>query len=428
MNRLMTNVVVEETGELKGSIVVPPSKSYTHRSIIAAALSAGESRLLSPLYCDDTDVTIKACTSFGVSIEQKEKELVVRGAPELKAPAEEIDCGESASTLRFLTPIAALARGKTVLTGSPGLLRRPVGPLVDALAKLGVQCTSNKGYPPVSVLGDGIKGGTASLVGNISSQYVTGLLLACPRAENSTMIILTTRLESKPYVELTLDIIRKHGIAVNASKNLRRFSITGGQDYRPCDHRVPGDFSSAAFMLAAAVVTRSRIRVEGLSLDQPDSQILEILRKMGADVDFSDGSVDVCGGDLKGISIDARDIPDLVPVCAVLGCFATGSTVIFNAGRLRIKESDRLGALPSELRKMGARIVETSDGLVVDGSCWLRGAVIDSHGDHRIAMACAVAALEARGKTEILGGECVSKSYPGFFEDLKMLGGRVSVG
>ena len=274
-----------------------------------------------------------------------------------------------------------------------------------------------------------MKGGKTSIAGNISSQFVSGLLLACPLAENDTEVILITDLESRLYVELTLHVQRKHGVIVRASEDFRRYSILGGQKYKPFDHTVPGDFSSASFLLSAAAVTNSNITVENLPLrvDQPDSEIIDILKSMNANITIGEGWVKVSGGKLKGMKIDARNIPDLVPVCAVLGCFAEGETKIHNAERLRIKESDRLASISSELKKMGARITAHDGGLTVVGPSELRGATVDPHGDHRIAMACAVAALAARGETKILRAECIGKSYPDFFEDLKSLGANLVV-
>ena len=423
----MTVAVIEATKTLKGAMEAPPSKSYTHRAIIASSLTEGLSCIRFPLYSDDIIATINACTSFGVSIIQDKVELRIAGSPVLKTPTRDVNCGDSASTIRFLTPIAALAKGKTVLDGSIGLRRRPIGPLIAALGRLGVQCSSNKGFPPVTVIGDRLRGGKTSLVGDVSSQFVTGLLFACPLAEGDTEITLTTHLESKPYVKLTLDILRGHGIEVNTSKNFRRFSIPGEQRYAPRDHMVPGDFSSAAFLLAAAAMTNSDVTVGNLFLNQPDNEIINILYKMDVTTNVTNSSVRVLGGKLKGIAIDAKNIPDLVPVCVALACVSEGTTRIFGAKRLRIKETDRLDALTSEFRKMGADIVETADGLIINGPCALRGATINPHDDHRIAMACTIAGLKAKGKTKILEAECVNKSYPTFFEDLKMLGAKVNV-
>lgn len=419
--------MIEPTEVLSGEIHAIPSKSYTHRAIIAASLSEGESRITSPLYADDTLVTIRACETFGVTITQSERKLIVTGLSQLKTPSSKIDCGESASSIRFLTPLAALVKGKTVLDGSEGLRRRPIAPLISALEKLGVKCSSNSGFPPVTVFGGGLKGGKTSLVGDVSSQFITGLLLACPLARADSEIYLTTPLESKPYVRLTLAMLKKHGVEINASKSLRRYAVRGGQSYRSVDHNVPGDFSAASFLLSAAAITKSEITVTGLAMDQPDSEIVNILHNMGAIVDVNEYSVKVSGKKLRGVEIDARDIPDLVPICAVLACYSEGETRIFGAKRLRIKESDRLNTISTELIKMGGRVLEDAEGMTIKGSCRLHGAVINPHGDHRIAMACAVAGLKAEGKTEILEAECVDKSYPGFFKDLARLGVQVDV-
>lgn len=412
---------------LKGEVRAPSSKSYTHRAIIAASLAEGRSLIKSPLLADDTVATINACVSFGISIKQHKTGLSIVGSSELKAPPEAINCGDSASTIRFLTPVAALAKGRIVLDGNAGLRRRPIGPLIEALKELGVQCSSNKGFPPVTVVGGTLRGGRASLVGDVSSQFVTGLLFACPLAEEDTEIVLTTPLESKPYVRLTLDILRSHHIEITTSEDLRRFIIPGEQKYVPKDHEVPGDYSAAAFLLAAAAITDSEVTVKNLSSDQPDSEIMKILTEMGASVEVEERSVRVSGGKLRGIAIDAKDIPDLVPVCAALACVADGVTHIHGARRLRIKESDRLSSLSSELHKMGADVTEETEGLVIHGPNALRGATISPHGDHRIAMACAIAGLKAEGKTEILEAECVNKSYPNFFKDLKRLEAKVRV-
>jgi len=419
--------IVEGTPKLEGRVRAPSSKSYSHRAIIAATLCIQTTRIVSPLECDDVNATLRACRLLGAYIEEKGKELSITGPVKLRAPRSSIDCGESASTLRFLVPVAALAYGRTILTGDPQLMRRPVGPLVDALKKLGVNCTSSDGYPPVTVEGKGLPGGVSSLRGDVSSQFVTGLLLAAPLAEAETEIRVTTRLESQPYVRLTLDILEKHGIEVEASPSLRRFHVPPKQRYRATTHIVPGDYSSAAFLMAAAALTGSAMTIENLIHDQPDSSIIPLLRQMEAHVEVGENQVRIEGGDLKGIEADARDIPDLVPVLAALGCKASGTTRIVQARRLRYKESDRLSALAQELQKFGATVSEDAETLTVTAPSVLESAKVDSHGDHRIGMACTVLGLASQGTTEVGGVECVEKSYPKFFEDLRSLGGRVNV-
>jgi len=424
----VTTIVIQETKELTGRVEASPSKSYTHRAVIAATLARGESRIIRPLISDDIAATMEACSSFGAQMKREKEDLVISGTCNLRAPTKPINCRGSASTIRFLAPVAALAEGKTVLTGSPRLKKRPIKPLMEALEQLGVKCGSTKGFPPVSIFGGGIGGGHASLVGNVSSQYVSGLLFACPLAQDDTQIDLTTPLESKPYVKLTMSILEKHDIKIDVSEDCRSFRIPGRQSYSTRDHLVPGDFSSAAFLMAAAAITQSKITLDNLPKNLPDSKIIHILERMNARVQVNGDSVEVDGGELKAVDIDARDIPDLVPPCAVLACFSEGETRIYNAKRLRIKESDRLEALSSELRKMGAEIVGARDGLRIKGLCKLDGATIDPHSDHRVAMACAIAGLGAEGETRILRAECVNKSYPTFFKDLKRLGAKVVVG
>jgi len=261
----------------------------------------------------------------------------------------------------------------------------------------------------------------------MSSQFVTGLLLATPLAEAETEIQVTTRLESKPYVHLTLDVLKKHGIEVEASPSLRRFRVPPKQRYEATIHKIPGDYSSAAFLMAAAALTGSTITIENLIPDQPDSSIIPLLRQMGVHLEVGEGRVRIEGGGLEGIEADARDIPDLVPILAALGCKAVGTTRVVKAGRLRYKESDRLSALAQELQKFGAKVSEDAETITVSSPQTLVGAGVDSHGDHRIGMACTILGLISRGVTEIGGAECVGKSYPKFFDDLRSLGGQVSV-
>ncbi|MEM2936333.1 MAG: 3-phosphoshikimate 1-carboxyvinyltransferase [Candidatus Bathyarchaeia archaeon] len=429
----MTNLIVRKTENLSGTVEAPPSKAYTHRALIAASLSEGRSSIQKPLFCDDTMATIKGCSLLGAKIRRVKGSLMMDGTPRPVTPKDIIHCGGSASTIRFLTPLCSLADGISVLTGNEGLRRRPMEPLLDALRQLGVQCysTQGDGYPPVVVFGGGIRGGGASIRGDISSQFVSGLLFGTPKAERDTEIVVTTQLESKPYVTMTLDILQKHGIKIGSSPDYGRFSVPCGQAYTPFNHIIEGDYSSAAFLLAAAAITNSHVKITNLRRDtlQGDRKLIEILQEMGFQVKMGEDYVETLGANqgLKGIEVDLRDMPDLVPVCAALACHAHGETVIRGAGRLRLKESDRIASLSIELRKMGGKIMESEEGFIIQGGR-LHGAEIDSHNDHRIAMACAVAALGAEGITTIRRIECVDKSYPDFVKDLLSLGGEVHVG
>lgn len=425
----MTDIIIRG-GSLSGSVRAPPSKSYTHRAIIAASLSSGLSKVYNALICDDTQATIEACQKIGAEVSiSGDGTLRIIGSPKPKTPDDVINCRDSGSTIRFMTPICALADGITVLTGGRSLRNRPMGPLLDALSQLGVRCYSARGdgRPPIIVFGGGIRGGRAAIRGDVSSQFITGLLFASPMAENDTSIVLSTPLESRPYVDMSLNILKRHGI--NVKEEQESFHIPSGQEYKPHDHYVEGDYSSASFLLAAAAITRSRVRVENLLRDslQGDRFIVKILSDVGAEVKIYNDSVEVAGSrePLNPVNVDLRDNPDLAPVCAVLACVAKGTSVISGVRRLRFKESDRIEALREELSKMDADIKVLDDKLVIKGASKLKGAEIDPHGDHRIAMACAVAALVAEGETIIHNAECINKSYPDFIRDMRLLGVEV---
>ena len=421
------DVTVENTDHLNGVVSAPPSKAYTHRMLIAASLSNGTSKIFNPLISDDTQATLEAVKALGAKTELHENYWTVHGQETLKTPDQPIDCRESGSTLRFMIPVAALAPGHSTFLFGASFERRPVAPLLESLKELGVESTIQRNNSSVMVRGGGIRGGKTSIRGDISSQFISGLLFACPKANEDTEIAVTTKLESKGYVEMTFEVLVEHGLEGAVNPELSCLWIPANQSYRPCDHTVPGDFSSAAFLLAAAAVTSSRVTVKNLEYQtaQGDRAIVSILEEMDAAVKIRDNSVEVDGGQLVGVDIDAKDIPDLVPVCAVLACYAEGRSEIYNAKRLRYKESDRLDSISTELKKMGADIIVNEDGLTINGSSGLHGATIDPHNDHRIAMACAVAALGAVGETKIQNVECINKSYPQFFSDLRVLGANV---
>lgn len=426
----MSDVLVKKTQTLKGEVCAPPSKSYTQRMLIASSLSMGKSRISNPLISDDTEATMRAVKAMGAKLNEENGCWIVKGSIP-KGARDPIDCGESGATLRFMIPIAALATTPSVFLLGRSLENRPMEPLLQSLRQLGASTSRYKteGNTSIEVQGGGISGGKTSIPGNISSQFISGLMFACPFAPKETEINITTPLESKSYVQMTLEVLMKHDIKINHSKEYRQILIDPNQKYKNVDETVPGDFSSAAFLLSAAAITDSKVTVTGLdySLAQGDKAIIAVLEKMGALVRLYKNKVEMKGEGklLKAIDFDAKDTPDLVPVCAVLACFANGTTKISGATRLRLKESDRIGSLNLELRKMGAEIVTNEDGLMVKGPCKLHGTDIYPHNDHRIAMACAVAALGAEGTTVIRNAECVKKSYPRFFNDLNAIGGNV---
>ena len=427
----MTDVIIKKTERLSGEVCAPPSKSYTQRMIIAAALSDGISKVSNPLLSEDTQATLRAITALGANVATAEGCWTITGANPLTNAKEPIDCGESGATLRFMIPVAALAPDSSILFFNSSLERRPIEPLLQSLEGLGAKARSRKlgGKDAVLVEGGGILGGETSIPGDVSSQFISGLMFACPMAKVDTEITLTTPLESADYVTMTWDVIAKHEIRLEVHDNFKRIIIPANQTYKPLDCRVPGDFSSAAFLLAASAITSSKVQINNLEYRsvQGDKAILGILKQMGIDGKVCNNSVEINGdgSPLEPLNVDAKNIPDLVPACAALACYAKGTSKISGAQRLKLKESDRLKSLYLELRKMGAKIKIDASSLTIEGPCALHGAVIDPHNDHRIAMACSVAALGAEGETTIQNAECVRKSYPQFFTHLKQLGAEI---
>jgi len=427
----MVTVSVKRTEELKGEVCAPSSKSYTQRMLIASSLSSGTSKISGPLISDDTDATLRAVKALGAKVKGAKACWTVDGASTLKGAKEPIDCGESGATLRFMIPVAALAAESSVFLLGSSLEQRPTEPLLGSLEQLGVKTSIEKVgiKPSIKVQGGGIAGGNTSIRGDVSSQFISGLMFACPLARRDTEITLTTPLESKGYVEMTGEVLAKHGIEVIASADYSQIRIPSRQTYKACDDRVPGDFSSAAFLLVAAAITRSEVTVKNLdySLVQGDKAIMGILKQMGVKGKVCSSQIEIkgIGEPLEALDVSAKDTPDLVPVCSALACYAKGISRIHNAQRLKLKESDRLSSLYLELRKMGANIIMDEDSLIIKGPCKLHGSDIGSHNDHRIAMACTVAALGAEGETRIHDAECVKKSYPRVFNDLRSLGANI---
>jgi 3-phosphoshikimate 1-carboxyvinyltransferase len=424
----MTEVIIKKAERLEGKVCAPPSKAYTQRMLVAAALSQGTSKISCPLISDDTKAALRAVKALGAKVTVTRGCWTVEGAQPLRGARQPIDCGESGATLRFMIPVATLAPEPSVFVLGKSLERRPIKPLLQSLKQLGAEAHSQRLGDKVSIAvqGGGISGGKTVMRGDVSSQFISGLMFACPMAQADTEITLTTPLESKGYVQMTRAVLAEHGVEVQISEGVNSLRIPSNQVYKPCAQRVPGDFSSAAFLLAAAAVTHSEVSVKNLNYAdmQGDKAVLGILKRMGVNGKVCANHVEVAGkgASLEAVDLDARNIPDLVPVCAVLACYAKGTSKIYDAYRLRYKESDRLLSLYLELKKMGAEISVDEGSLSIEGPCALHGTVIDPHNDHRIAMACSVAALGASGETRVQNAECVRKSYPMFFSDLRLLG------
>lgn len=410
--------------EVNGKVRVPSSKSYTIRGLICAALAHGESKIIHPLSSGDTDVATSVLRQIGVRVHQEGDLWAVSGG-DFSEPDADLFCGESATTLRFMTAICSLIPGQCRLTSAPSLAIRPIKPLLQALRQLGVDCTYRDEDSSVVVAGGRLKGGTVELPGDISSQFVSALLLIAPFAEEGVIIRLTTPLESESYVAMTLECLRKFGIAVKASEDLTEFEILG-QRYKPAEYQIEGDWSSASYLLALGAVC-GEIEVENLNPEsrQGDKVILNFLRDMGTGVGVNEGSVVVRKSKLKAIHADLSDCIDLLPTMGVLAAVADGESRFTGIARARIKESNRVAAVREGLERMGIKVGEERDKLTITGSM-PKGSIIDSKGDHRIAMAFSVLGLAA-GETIINGAESVAKTFPEFWDILKSIGGEVKI-
>ena len=418
-------IVRVQRSHLSGEVFAPPSKSYTHRAILITSLGPGGS-IKRPLLSADTRATISASQAFGAEIDIDEDVKIKGVADRPRTPEDVIDVLNSGTTLRFCSAVAALTEG-AVLTGDASIRSRPNGPLLSSLSDLGAQAFSirNNGKAPLVVRGR-MKGGTARLDGSVSSQFLSALLISAPLAEEETRIVIQGELKSRPYAEMTLDMLAEAGIRIEPGE--QEFLVPGNQSFGLKGYTIPGDFSSASYPMAAAAVTGSEVTVKGvLPSRQGDSAIIDILRRMGAEVswDREKGDLRVRGGELQAVDVDAGRTPDLVPTIAVLGALAKGKTTVFNAEHVRHKETDRLHAMAVELSRMGADIKERPDGLEITGGV-LHGAKVHGHHDHRIVMALAVAGLVA-GDTEIDTAESVDVSYPGFFAQMKGLGAEMEI-
>ncbi len=410
--------------EVKGKVRVPSSKSYTIRGLMCAALAKGESEIIHPLTSDDTEAAINVLSKMGIGIRQEEDSWRISGG-NFHQPDAGLFCGESATTLRFMTAICSLVPGKCRLTSAPSLSKRPIKPLLQALRQLDVDCVYQDEDASVVVAGGKLKGGVVELPGDISSQFVSALLFISPFAEEGMTIRLTTPLESKPYVLMTLDCLQRFGITVGFSGELDRFEILR-QTYKPTKYRVEGDWSSASYLLALGAVC-GEVEVENLNPEslQGDKIILDFLRDMGAGVEVSENSVVIRKSKLNAIRADLSDCIDLLPTMAVLAAVANGESEFIGIDRARLKESNRVSALREGLEGMGIKVREEKNKLTVAGSM-PKGAVIDTKGDHRIAMAFSILGLVA-GETVIDGAESVSKTFPEFWDILKSTGGEVKI-
>ncbi|MDY2637661.1 MAG: 3-phosphoshikimate 1-carboxyvinyltransferase [Phascolarctobacterium sp.] len=429
----MTTLKIFPT-KLQGTVVAPSSKSMGHREIICAALACGTSIIDNISMSKDIEATMRCLKAINVAVDEipsmieGRKALQISGTGHPMAAADSVDCGESGSTLRFFLPLGANLNCPLTFTGHGKLVSRPLQAYYDIFDEKFIQYFNDNGNLPVTVNGR-LTPGTYKLPGDVSSQFVSGLLFALPLLSGDSVIEITSSLESSAYVDMTINCLAKFGVQIeNEGGQHRRYLVKGKQCYQAQDSQVEGDWSQAAFWTVGGSLGTS-VTCEGVNVNslQGDQAVVSIMERMGAALKQDANSVTVTGGATKATVIDAANCPDIIPVLTVLAAVSEGTTKIINAGRLRIKECDRLAAMTSELNKMGAAITEEPEGLTIVGKPdGLKGGVtVDTWNDHRIAMSLAIAAQKCREPIILTGAESVAKSYPTFWEDYKSVGGLV---
>ncbi len=403
-------------------IEAPPSKSYTNRALIISSLANGASVIKNPCYCDDTEYMIAALREFGVRISKnRDNSLTVQGTGgKIKKPKREIFVGNSGTAMRFLTTFCVLSGGKCTINGDDRMNERPIQVLLDALNQMGITAYSkNKnGCPPVVIEPGELSGGKMRIKGDISSQYVSSLLMCAPYAKEDSEIEILDELTSKPYVDLTTEIMKKFGVKVGNEK-YRKFRIMNDQRYEGCEVTVEGDATNASYFFALAAITGQGIRVANINskTSQGDIHFVDVLGKMGCDVSSGKNWIEVKGGDLKSVEVDMNSMPDVVQTLAVVALFAKGKTEIRNIENLRIKETDRISALANELRKVGARVVELKNGLIIEPPKELNVCEIETYKDHRMVMSFALLSFKVPD-IRVKNPNCVNKSFPEFWKVL----------
>ena len=409
-----------EPSAIKGKIKAPSSKSMTQRAIAAAVLADGQSIIHNPSYCDDSLAAMSIAVGLGARVEPQVNELKINGSVVLKEP--KLNCGESGLAIRMFSPIAALYPAEIKMVGANSLKKRPMFMIEEALNQLGVKCTSSGGFLPLTIEGP-IVGGHCEIDGSVSSQLLTGLLMALPLAAGNSEIQVNN-LKSKPYIDMTIQILKSFGISVE-NRDYSLFRIQGNQKYIPHSYTVEGDWSGGAFLLVAGAIN-GQLCVRGLRSDsmQSDKSIVNALEKAGAHIISDEDQIEITRSELKAFEFDATESPDLFPPLVALASYCEGISTIKGVSRLIYKESDRAKALKEEFGKMGIKIEIKDDLMYVIGGK-PQGARVESHDDHRIAMAIAVTSLGATGKVSIRDSQCVAKSYPGFFDDLRHVGAVV---
>ena len=412
--------------KMAGTVKIPGSKSHTIRSVYIASLADGTSVIRSPLLSLDTEAAIRVCGAFGAEIKKEDGRLEITGfGGKPSTPEDIIDVGNSGTTLRLGVSTAALGEGYSLFTGDEQIRSRPMNPLLHSLNDLGALAVSTRDNGKAPLIIKGRASGGKTRLEAVTSQYLSSLLMNAPLFEKDTQITVT-KLNEAPYVDITLSWLDEQDILYEREGH-EKFLITGNQSYHPFKKTIPGDFSSAAFFFVLGALSEDGIRLNNLSMADPqgDKRVVEILKDMGAEVKIDEDSIEVKGGGLEGRVIDMNDIPDALPVMAVAGCLAEGTTELLNVPQARLKETDRISVMYNELSKMGADITEKEDGLVIKKSR-LKAAAVSGFSDHRVVMALAVAGLQVDGETLIDTAESAHVTFPDFFDLIRQCSGDIN--
>ncbi len=414
-----------EKSTISGRIVCPSNKSYTHRAIFLASMADGKSMIKNILKSGDTNATVNACRNFGVEIKEIGNNMAVKSTGELKLQNNTIDAANSGTTIRIVTAISALLDDEIVLTGDSSLKKRPMQPLLDALGSLGAKCNSSAGKPPITVSGR-IKGGKVTISGNISSQFISAMMIIAPKLENGILLNIKGKLVSKPYVDATIISMKKFGVNVRTEIPYKKYVIPS-QNYKSTAFTVPSDFSSLALLLSASVLVGENLTIEISLGDMPqaDEAIIDILEILGVIVTLDKNTIKIKSPKkLNGGKFDLSNSPDLIPAIAILALKASKPIEIFNVKHARYKETDRIAILARELSKLGIKVVEKNDGLILRNTGSLTGDNLNSENDHRLFMAFCIAGMYV-GNCTISDPESVKISYPNFISEMKRIGCKI---
>ena len=415
-----------QKSKLNGKITCPSNKSYTHRAIFLAALSDGKSIVKKILHSNDTIATISACRGFGVEVEEVENNVTIKNKIDETVQSSIINAENSGTTIRIAIAIAALSGGNTTLTGDDSLKKRPMQPILDALETMGVKTESDEGRPPIHINGK-IQGKEISINGDISSQFISALLIIAPRLPEGLIINVEGKLVSKPYVDLTIAIMKKFGVEVKIEEEYKRY-VVSHQIYKPTTFSIPSDFSNLALLLAANVLLGDGLDIEISLGDMPqgDEAIVDILEKLGVNVTLEDDIITTESPiSLKGGKFDLSDTPDLLPAIAILALKSEKPIEMFNVKHARYKETDRIAIISRELKKIGLNVEEKDDGMILKKSSELIPAELNSENDHRLFMAFSIAGMFV-GECTVSDPDAVKVSYPKFISDLVNVGAKIN--